>query len=102
MSTRWFSKPLGDGLRAYRPTDQYGHAFKPLFVPARLPTDRAVFIRRHELQGRPQCGVTAYFSPAAALAHVLNALTCEKPIWDPLELLAGDPGRWPVVFPGFE
>ena len=99
MSISWFSKPLGDGVWAYSLTDQVRDAFEPLFVLAGRPLNMAVFTR-HESDGRLQCEVIAYFSPAAAtVAHVLNALSCEKPSRDHLDLLAGDTRCWPVLFP---
>ena len=99
MSTPWFSKPLGDGVWAYSQTDQVKDLFEPLFVLAGQPVDMAVFTR-HESEGRLHCEVIAYFSPAAAaLAHVLNAQPCDPPARGELDLLAGKPGCWPVLFP---
>lgn len=99
MSVSWFSKPLGDGLWAYSLMDQVKDAFEPLFVLAGRPLDMAVFTR-HESEGRLQCEVVAYFSPAAAtVAHALNAQPCEPPVQGDLDLLAGDAGCWPVIFP---
>ncbi|MGP1682707.1 MAG: hypothetical protein ACTS8S_10320, partial [Giesbergeria sp.] len=63
------------------------------------PEDMAVFTR-HELEGRLQCEVIAYFSPAAAaLAREVGAKPCEQPSNNELDLLAGDPACWPVLFP---
>jgi len=102
MSISWCSKNLGDGIWAYSLTDQIRDTFEPLFVLAGRPLDMAVFTR-HESDGRLQCDVMAYFSPAAAtVAHVLNALPCEKPQRTNLDLLGGDTGCWPVLFPGSE
>lgn len=100
MSTSWFSKSLGDGVWAYSKTDQVKDVFQPLFVLAGRPADMAVFTR-HESQGRLQCEVIAYFSPAAAtVAHVLHAHPCDKPERGELDLLVGEPGSWRVLFPG--
>ena len=99
MSTSWFSKSLGDGVWAYSKTDQVKDVFQPLFVLAGRPADMAVFTR-HESQGRLQCEVIAYFSPAAAtVAHVLHAHPCDKPERGELDLLVGEPGSWRVLFP---
>ncbi|MGH8849225.1 MAG: hypothetical protein ACREXG_11025 [Polaromonas sp.] len=98
MST-WFSRPLGDGVWAFTLTDQIKDAFSPLFVLSGRPVEMAVFTR-HESEGRLQCEVVAYFSPAASvLAHVLDARPCEKPARGELDLLAGKPDCWPVLFP---
>lgn len=102
MSTSWFSKSLGDGVWAYSKTDQVKDVFQPLFVLAGRPADMAVFTR-HESQGRLQCEVIAYFSPAAAtVAHVLHAHPCDKPERGELDLLVGEPGSWRVLFPDID
>lgn len=101
MST-WFSKQLGDGVWSLPLTDQVEDLFSPLFANAGRPVGMAVFTR-HESKGRLQCEVVAYFSPAASvLAHVLDARPCEKPARGELDLLAGEPGCWPVLFPDDE
>ncbi|MFC5520271.1 hypothetical protein [Polaromonas jejuensis] len=101
MST-WFSKSLGDGVWSFSMTDQVKDAFLPLFVLAGRPLEMAVFTR-HESEGRLHCEVVAYFSPAASVvAHVLNAAPCGKPARGELDLLAGEPGCWPVLFPDEE
>ena len=102
MNARWFSLPLGDGLWAYSLKEQIRESFDPVFVLAGRPMEMAVFTR-HESEGRLQCEVIAYFSPAAAtVAHGLNARPCEKPARGDLDLLAGDPGCRPVLFQDFE
>ena len=54
----------------------------------------AVFTR-HDSEGRLQCAVTAYFSPAAAaLANRFQAVPCRSPVRDGLTLLCGDPEAW--------
>ncbi|MGH8803679.1 MAG: hypothetical protein ACREXN_02935 [Polaromonas sp.] len=98
MST-WFSKQLGDGVWAFPLTDRIKDLFPPLFAAAGRPVGMAVFTR-HESEGRLHCEVVAYFSPAAAaVAHCLDAQPCEKPSRNELDLLAGAPGCWPVLFP---
>lgn len=95
----WFSQQLGDGVWAYAPKDQIREQFAPLFAAAGQPVDMAVFTR-HELEGRLQCEVVAYFSPAsAALAQALGAQPCNKPTHNDLDLLAGDAASWAVLFP---
>ena len=95
----WFSQPLGDGVWAYAPKEQIREQFAPLFAAAGSPLDMAVFTR-HELEGRLQCEVVAYFSPAAAaLAQGLGAQPCEKPTSNDLDLLAGEAASWAVLFP---
>lgn len=95
----WFSKQLGDGILSYESKDQIQNLFSDLFAAAGQPEDMAVFTR-HELEGRLQCEVVAYFSPAAAsLARQLDAKPCEKPSPSDLDLLVGAPGCWFVLFP---
>lgn len=95
---RWFSKALGDGIWAYSQKDKVKDTFAPLFVLAGRPVEMAVFTR-HESDGRLQCEVIAYFSPAAAaVAHLLEAQPCPPPASGELDLLAGDARCWPVLF----
>jgi len=95
----WFSQSLGDGVLAFEPKEQLRELFEPLFAAAGHPADMAVFAR-HELEGRLQCEVIAYFSPAAiALAQTLGAKPCDKPTTADLDLLAGDPACWAALFP---
>ena len=99
MSISWFSKNLGDGVWAYSVMDQVKDTFGPLFVLAGAPLDMAVFTR-YESEGRLQCEVMAYFSPAAAtVAHVFDALPCDQPQPGHLDLLGGDARCWPLLFP---
>ncbi|SFB86831.1 hypothetical protein SAMN05216344_104224 [Polaromonas sp. OV174] len=98
MST-WFSKQLGDGVWSFSMRDQVKDAFLPLYVLAGRPVEMAVFTR-HESEGRLQCEVVAYFSPAAvSVARALHATPCQKPARGELDLLAGEPGCWPLLFP---
>ncbi len=95
----WYSQPLGDGVLAFEPKEDLRAQFAPLFEAAGKPVDMAVFTR-HELEGRLQCEVIAYFSPAAmALAQAVGARPCERPVNADLDLLAGDPACWAALFP---
>ena len=95
----WFSQSLGDGVLAFEPKAQLREQFEPVFAAAGQPAGMAVFTR-HELEGRLQCEVIAYFSPAAAsLAHAVGAKPCDKPTTADLDLLAGDPACWAALFP---
>ena len=95
----WFSKQLGDGVLAFASKDQILDMFPTLFEAAGRPADMAVFTR-HELEGRLQCEVVAYFSPpTASLARQLNAQAGEKPWRTELDLLAGEAACWSVLFP---
>lgn len=94
----WFSENLGDGVMAFEPKEQIQAQFAPLFGAAGRPADMAVFAR-HELEGRLQCEVVAYFSPAAAaLARARGAQPCRPPERGDLDLLAGDPACWALLF----
>jgi hypothetical protein len=93
--TTWFSKELGDGLLAFAPKE----AIHLAFAAHEGSADRAVFTR-HELEGRLQCEVMAYFSPAAKdLAQAMGAQPCERPLPHDLDLLAGSPKAWDTLFP---
>ncbi len=95
---RWFSKQLGDGILAYESKAQIQAIFPPLFAAAARPVDMAVFTR-HELEGRLQCEVVAYFSPAAeVIARQMDAQACEKPARAELDLLVGESACWAVLF----
>ena len=96
--TSWFAKSLGDGMTASEPSAEIEKAFLSLFVAAGSPPDMAVFTR-YESEGRLQCEVTAFFSPAAAhLAAMFDAQPCMKPAREALDLLAGDPRCWEKIF----
>jgi len=96
--TTWFSKTLGDGMTAAEPSDEIEKAFAPLYLAAGRPTDMAVFTR-FDSEGRLQCEVTAFFSPAAAeVARTVGADPCMPPPRDGLILLAGDIGSWDALF----
>ena len=95
----WFLQQLGDGAWAFAPKEEIRDQFAPLFAAAGQPADMAVFTR-HELEGRLQCEVVAYFSPAAAaLAQQRGAQPCEQPTHNDLDLLAGEASCWAVLFP---
>lgn len=95
----WFSQSLGDGVLAFEPKEALREQFDRLFAQPGSAVDAAVFTR-HELEGRLQCEVMAYFSPAsAALAQQLGAKPCERPSTQDLDLLAGDANCWAALFP---
>tara|TARA_R110002072_G_scaffold165194_2_gene318363 strand:+ start:2590 stop:2892 length:303 start_codon:yes stop_codon:yes gene_type:complete len=95
MST-WYSKDLGDGVEAYKPTDRIQEAFTPIFVALGQPKDMAVF-SRYDLSKNM---VTAYFTPSACkLAEVFQASPCKKPELDRLGLLVGDQRAIGIHFP---
>lgn len=94
----WFYKELGDGLTAYEPSAEIEAAFLPLYEAAGKPPDMAVFTR-FDSEGRLQCEVTAFFSPAAAeVARAVGAAPCAPPARDHLTLLVGDAKSWEVLF----
>jgi len=97
--TTWFYKNLGDAMMAAQPSDQIRDVFLPLFSAAGKPNNMAVFTR-NDSEGRLHCEVFVYFSPAAAeVAKIFDALPCEIPLRNGLDLLAGDKNCWPVLFP---
>jgi hypothetical protein len=98
----WYSKALGDGIVSTLPSVQIEKAFLELSAASGNPADMAVFTR-YDSEGRLQCEVTAYFSPAAAeVARMFAADPCARPARTGLDLLAGDQRCWPVLFPEHE
>jgi hypothetical protein len=93
----WYSKALGDGVRAFAPSRRIQDLFSPMFAAAGQPADMAVF-SRHDVQANQ---VIAYFSPRASrLAALFGATPCEKPPSDGIGLLVGDARSWQIFFPG--
>ena len=92
----WHSLNLGNGADAYGPTQQIIAAFFLVFHSKGDPKDMAIFSRRDARSN----DVLIYFSPAAsdlAKAHS-NAISCERPERDRLELLAGRQDCWDILF----
>jgi hypothetical protein len=95
----WYSKVLGDGIVSTALLAQIEEAFLNLSAASGNPADMAVFTR-HDSDGHLQCEVTAYFSAAAAeVARIFAAEPCVRPARNGLDLLAGDPRCWSVLFP---
>jgi hypothetical protein len=98
----WFSKNLGDAMLALEPLERVKEFFLSGYAKAGSPKNMAVFIR-HESEGRLQCEVVAYFSPASeAVAEAMDADPCSRPSLDGLSLLAGSAESWPLLFPDRE
>ncbi len=101
-SYHWYCSSLGDGLWAPLAISELQAAFELVFEAAGRPVGMAVF-SRHISEGRLQCEVMAYFSPAAfevALRH--GARPCARPIRTELTLVAGSPESWAALFPEAE
>ena len=95
----WYSINLGDAIMAATPSAEIEESFLASFNAAGKPSNMAVFTRA-ESEGRLHCEVIAYFSPAAPkVASAFAAQPCEKPARAGLDLLAGDPHCWVVLFP---
>lgn len=98
MTQTWFQLSLGDGLFADLPIGEIEQRYRDLYTSIGCPEDLAVF-KRHELGHGLHCEVTAYFSPAAsALAQHFAASPCRPPPRSGLELLAGNPVCWALLF----
>ena len=96
----WYTKGLGDGITASMPSEDIRDAFLQSFQAAGKPLEMAIFTRL-ESEGRLHCEVIAYFSPSAQeLANRFDAQPCAEPMRDGLDLLAGDPRCWSLLFPG--
>ncbi len=95
----WYSLNLGDGITSGTLSAEIEKAFKQAFADAGKPKEMAVFTR-FESEGRLQCEVFAFFSPAAKrLAETFDAEPCERPARSELGLLAGEPESWSLLFP---
>lgn len=94
----WYSKQLGDGLTAAGPAAEIESIFWLLYTKAERPDGMAVFKRLEP--GELHCEVIAYFSPLAGeIARQVGAKPCSQPSRAELDLLAGDPACWDMLFP---
>ena len=85
-------------MTASGPSEEIRQVFQPAFEAAGRPAAMAIF-KLFDSEGRPQCQVTAYFSPACArMAQELKARPCNPPARSGLELLAGDEAAWDSLF----
>lgn len=86
-------------MLAFEPLAHVEELFLSEYANAGSPKEMAVFIR-HESEGRLQCEVMAYFSPASeAVAKAMDADPCARPSLDGLSLLAGSAEAWSLLFP---
>ena len=93
-SSGWHCKDLGDALMAHLELDEIGTAARAAQAGQSEAGNLAVFTR-HSSEGRLQCAVTAYFSPAASsLARKFGAVACSRPQRNELALLCGDANAW--------
>ena len=95
----WYSKDLGDGGAAYKPTREILDAFpawmlKQTQTTGTVPIDAAVFSTYDSDVNM----VTVYFSPSAEpVALAFGATPCEKPVPsgdNDFGLLVGDERAW--------
>ena len=94
----WFYKSLGDAMTASEATDQIREALLSSREAAGNPTDMAVFSRSDS--DHLHCEISVYFSPRAGnLAKTFDAQACDQPLRNGLDLLAGDPQAWSILFP---
>lgn len=98
----WYSKELGDGVEAFKPTDTFQQAFFAWSMSLakqgrQLPPGAALF-SKYDLQRNI---VTAYITPEAAMvAQTLGFAESPKPTIEDLGLLFGSPQAWDIHFPG--
>ncbi len=95
--TAWYSKDLGDGVDALRPTEEIQEAYMLQAVAGRLPIESAVF-SIYDLRVNV---VTVYFSPGLErLAQLFGAKLCDKPVnREGFGMLCGDQRAWNILFP---
>jgi len=95
----WFVKNLGEALFADESLDDITTLFLSEYEKAGHPPDMVLF-KRNETEGRLHCEVKLYFSPAAAaVAHIVGAGPCRRPLTDSLDFLAGSTS-WQQLFSG--
>ena len=93
-SSGWHYKDLGDALMAHLELDEIATAVRVAQAEEPEAGNLAVFTR-HSSEGRLQCAVTAYFSPAASsLARKFGAVACSRPQRNELALLCGGADAW--------
>lgn len=96
--SKWSSRGLGDAQTAFLDCRDIAETGEEFFNAAGRPPAMAVFAC-NDAEGRLHCEVTVYFSPAAhALGKRYEARTCERPEPAGLDLLAGDPACWDVLW----
>lgn len=99
MNNLWHSLDLGDAIMVNEPIEQIRKVFEEIVSQNSISPDVAIFTR-NDSEGRLHCQVTAYFSPAAnQIAKLFDAIPCQKPNRDNLDLLAGHETCWEVLFP---
>ena len=96
-SSGWHYKDLGDALMAHLELHEIETAVRAAQANQPETSNLAVFTR-HNSEGRLQCAVTAYFSPAASsLAQKFGAVACNRPQRNELALLCGDTRAWRLL-----
>ncbi len=95
---KWSSRVLGDAQTSFLDCRDIAETGEAFFEAAGRPPAMAVFVR-NDSEGRLHCEVTVYFSPAAHdLARRFEAKSCERPEAGGLDLLAGDPACWELLW----
>lgn len=90
----WFCKNLGDPMLAGDALEQIKDIFQQAYRTSEATTEMAIFIR-HESEGRLQCDIILYFSPAAVdVACSVDASRCDRPSLHDLGLFAGSDAAW--------
>lgn len=93
----WFCKQLGDGILAAAPLGRIEDLFRLEYARAGAPRDMALFVRQSS--DGLHCEVSVYFSPAAAaVARVVDAAPCPRPLPAGLGLLVGAADCWARLF----
>ncbi len=95
----WHSKKLGDGVEAFRPTEEVQKAFLTLSMAGQSSFDTAVF-SQYDSETNV---ITIYFTPSAELlARAFGAIPCEKPIPEEgFGLMVGDDRAREAQFPEY-
>ena len=99
MTSKWFTKNLGDAMLARDALTQLEALFLSTYGDSGRGNGIGIFIR-HESEGRLHCEVKAYFSPdTVMLAKTVDAAPCARPSRDGLSLLVGAEAAWNTLFP---
>lgn len=94
----WFYKNLGDAMLAYLELEHIQAVCTAAFKKANESDEVAAF-SRHDSEGRLQCELKVFFTPALAdIAKTLGATPCEQPSRNGMSLIVGSPAAWSLFF----
>ena len=95
---QWYSKNLGDGMKAFTPSEQIQEAYLALAMQQKDINSNVAVFSQDDFETN---SIIVYFTPESkTLASIFDATPCDKP--DPqnnLSLLVGTAESWNIHFP---